>query len=217
MTSALDLSAAGLARCIRVFDRGLTASPVVHLIALSFLLPERSGASPGICLLLATSAQARRRRCERLFARLPATIGADDLESVEERVALVELARAIVSADDADEMPLAVQSGIRIVGEIARDRVSALLPELEAAPLGSVIPWMLCAELLGSTIVYRASQSASLQPYRASLLERFASLADQSAQVFWKTLASGDEPVLRERLGRVLDGLRGAATLAATA
>ncbi len=148
---------------------------------------------------------------------MPTTIGADDLESVEERVALIELARGIASADDANEMPLAMHSGVRVVGEIARDRVSALLPELEAAPLGSVVPWMLCAELLGTAIVYRASQSASLQQYRESLLERFASLADQSAQIFWKTLASGEEPVLRERLASVLDGLRGVAVLAATA
>ncbi len=149
--------------------------------------------------------------------RLPATIGADDLESVEERGALVELADALARTGDADETRLAPQSGVRIAGEIARDRVGALLPELETAPLGSVIPWILCAELLGTEIVYRASQSASLQAYRASLLERFASLSEQSPQIFWKALARGEEPLLRERLGNVIDGLRGAAALAATA
>ncbi|MHB8432060.1 MAG: hypothetical protein ACYC8W_09215 [Candidatus Tyrphobacter sp.] len=217
MTSVLDLSPTRLARCIRVLDRGLTASPIVHLIALSFLLPESAGGSSRICSLLATCARSRRKRCERLFVRLPATIGADDLESVEERGALVELADALARTGDADETRLAPQSGVRIAGEIARDRVGALLPELETAPLGSVIPWILCAELLGTEIVYRASQSASLQAYRASLLERFASLSEQSPQIFWKALARGEEPLLRERLGNVIDGLRGAAALAATA
>jgi hypothetical protein len=103
-----------------------------------------------------------------------------------------------------------------VTGEIARDRVSALLFDLRAAPLGSVVPWIFFGELLGTSIAYRSTSSDALAPYRALLLERFTALAEQSPQIFWQSLVRGGDIALRERLRAFVGAASGAKALAAT-
>ncbi len=187
-----------LLRRVRLLDGAVGKTPLSHLIALCTLVPQAAA----LC-----------ERVERLFARMPPAVAAEDLETASAREALIAASLRTLAdgmAPDAD----GGTERVRISGAIDPERVNALIAELSASPFGSVVPWLLCAELLGTSIECRGARSPVLEPYRLLLLERLVGLADQSPQIFARWLVSGDEPALDERLSTVLDALRGAAALA---
>jgi hypothetical protein len=195
MTVARDVDAHRLLRDVRVVEGALASTPVAHLMALC---------------AFSMSGEPLRDRIERLFVRAPATISDEDIESASERALIVEAARPNGGAVPQSD------ARIRIAGTADDDRVRALLAELSVAPRGSVLPWMLCAELLGTSIQYRGTETGGFLPYRQLLLQRFSALAEQSPQIFLEWLATGEESRLDDALRVALDALRGAATLAVT-
>jgi hypothetical protein len=144
---------------------------------------------------------------------MPPVIDAADLETTTEREAVIAGAGAALAPDESAGANGGAEI-VRVAGLVDAERVHALVTELRASPLGSAIPWILCAELLGTSIEYRGASSVVLETYRRHLLERLVSFADQSPQIFRRWLAAGEERDLDARLAVVLDALRGAAALA---
>lgn len=199
-----------------MFEHAFEATLLLHLVALGSMLPERVMNSEDLSRTLVALAATLRDRLALLFVRMPPTIAAEDLEEVQTRRRLIDLLQRMVTADAVERAAEPPPSGVvRIVGEVDCDRLEALIPEVAAAPLGCVIPWIACAELLGTAIEFDGTRSAVLAPYRELLLERFAVLADQSPQIFWRRLAAEKDRELDERLAAVIGALRGAASLAA--
>ncbi|HEY9085655.1 MAG TPA: hypothetical protein VIN40_06935 [Candidatus Tyrphobacter sp.] len=187
-------------RRVRLLDGALGTTPLCHLIVLSALVP---------------AAASLRERAERLFVRIPLVIAAGDMETMPERERLIDAARMTLGNGEPETaLPT---DGVRIAGLIDSDRVEALIAEVHSSPLGSVNPWILCAELLGTSIEYHGARCEVLEPYRRRLLDRLAAFADQSPQIFVRWLVNGEERELDERLAAVLDALRGAAALASRA
>ncbi len=151
-------------------------------------------------------------RCRLLFVRMPQRIEAADLEDSQDRVATLALARAIVASPDESSIPGA-QNTPCLTGDVERERIDALLPELQDAPLGSAMPWLFAAELLGTTLVWRTALSDAPAGYRSQLHARLASLAEQSPEIFRRALVQGDEPGLGGALRDVCDALRGVHSL----
>lgn len=193
MIVARDVAARRVLRDVQLLDAALAQNGVVHLLALcAFSAP----------------AQPLRARIERLFVQRPSAIRAEDLESLAERGALTDAVR------ENRDPPLLEEGFVRVEGTADGDRVEALLAEIATAPLGSVLPWLLCAELLGTSIRYGGSASTALEPYRASLLCRFAALAEQSPKAFCGWLERGRDAAADDALRVGLDALRAAGTLA---
>jgi hypothetical protein len=211
--TVLDLPPRRIASCVRVFEYAPARALLRHLVALAFLLPNRISGPARRAEALARVAAAMRERCERLFVRLPEAVDANDLEDAALRGAVIELGNAI--ADDTGVAPpLERETMPCIIGDAPRDRLGALLASLAGEPLGSAAPWVFACELLGTEIVYRATSSNAPEEYRRILLERLSALADQSPQVFWRALVTGDEPALDDALQRLYGALRGAGSLA---
>jgi hypothetical protein len=193
MTVARDVGARQLLHDVQLIDGALRERAVAHLLALC---------------ALSTAAQPLRDTIERIFVRRPVAIHAEDLESAEEREAVVRMARAATG-------PPALREGfVRIEGCANGDRVRALLAELAIAPLGSVVPWLLCVEMFGGAIRCKGSTSDALAPYRESLRLRLIPFADGPQAAFLEWLGRRGESTLDETLRAGLDALRAAARLA---
>jgi hypothetical protein len=213
--TALELTPGLLARCARISDHVTVSGLAPHVLALSWLLPQRVAGSQQVNERLAHLSRALRERCEHLYVRLPGSPSAQDIEDASSRDKTIELATAILSVQEDDAAACHDEAMPCVIGEIARDRVSALLFDLRCAPLGSVVPWIFFGELLGTSVAYRSTRSDALAPYRALLLERFTALAEQSPQIFWQSLVRGGDAALRERLRAFADAASGAKALAA--
>ncbi len=188
-----DVGARPLLHDVRLIEGALWTTPIVHLLSLcAFSAP----------------AEPMRARVERLFVRNPREIEGEDLESFEERARTVAIAQGVPTLAP-------VQDGaIRIDGVADSDRVTALLAELSVAPLGSVLPWLLSAELLGTMISYGGTATEVLAPYRALLLRRLTAFAELPPRKFLQWVTGASDVQLDRALRSVLDALRAAAGLA---
>lgn len=214
MKTALDLTPQTLSRARRFLELAPQRGLLPSLLAATALLPERACGTASLDDLVERVTFTLRERCERLFVRAPAVVRPEDLEDARDRGALLELADAVANARDSDDAEPGERALPLVVGEIAGDRVAALLFDLRDAPLGAVTPWLFACELLGTTLVYRATRSDALAGFRATLAERLSGFVDQSPEVFAQRLVSGDEPALERSASFVADALRGAAALA---
>ncbi|MGH7738486.1 MAG: hypothetical protein ACREMP_11565 [Candidatus Tyrphobacter sp.] len=204
MTTALVLTPARLAFCARVAEHAAVRSLIAHLVVLCSLLPQSIAGEIAL-------------RCQRLYVRLPMRVRAADLEDERSRAALLDLARRLSSAcEDAEEEVVEPSSSPRLVGDVASDRVKALVGAMESEPLGSAVPWVFAAEILGTRLEYRGAHSEAPAVYRALLIDVLTALAEQSPQIFRRRLVSGTEPALWDALHVMLDAAMGASALAAS-
>ncbi len=212
MTAALALPPHSLLHRVRVLEHLTGSGLLMHAIALALLLPNRVVGSQELSRSLQHFGEPLRERCERLFVRAPREVRAEQIESEEMRVRLTEVVRAIVDAEPGND---ATPPDSCLIGEVALDRIGVLLLELERAPLGSVIPWAISAELLGTTIRCRGVEYVALTSYRTALARRLTGLAEQSPEIFLRALVEGGDPALQTQLRGAVDALHAAAALAA--
>jgi hypothetical protein len=135
-----------------------------------------------------------------------------DLEDRDSRDALRNLLSDIAFAPHA--MPQAPTEGIvRVEGAIELDVVRALLPELDQAPVGAATPWLINAQLLGTTIYHDGTKSEVLEQYRSELLSVLHVLNELPLEEFHRVLTTSQNKTLDDALAQVVDALRGAAHL----
>src|SRR5262249_40252502 len=141
------------------------------------------------------------------------TITGKDLEDRDSRVALRALLDELVvaSPQPAPEPPTGI---VRIEGSIDVDKVRALMPELDTAPLGAVNPWIINAQLLGTGVLHDGTRSDALAAYREEILRVFTVLSELPIDEFHRVLTTSVNRGLDDSLAGVLDALRGAAHLA---
>jgi hypothetical protein len=145
---------------------------------------------------------------EDAFLRDPVVMRPEDVESAARRALL---ARAVYAYPGERQ---STGNAVRLCGAEERDRAEALVSELSSAPLGSPLPWLICVELLGTTIEYRGKTSNVLEPYRETLRAHLVRLADRQPADFLRWLSLVNDADLDRHLRAALDGLRAAALLA---
>ncbi len=214
----VDFTPERLANTLRMLERSNSAGGLVqHLFALRLLFPEHAQNAPAsVDETLASSSRALRAPLEKLFVRLRMprlTITGKDLEDRESRDALRDDVESLNFAPTAS--PQAPSEGIvRVVGQVEIDVVRALLPDLESAPLGAVTPWLINAQLLGTTIYHGSERADALESYRGQLLHVLSVLNELPIEEFHRVLTSSVNRTLDEALAQAVESLRGAAQIA---
>ncbi|HEY1977102.1 MAG TPA: hypothetical protein VGG89_11175 [Candidatus Baltobacteraceae bacterium] len=213
----IDFAADRLAHTIKLLERSEAGGLVQHLFALRMLFPENAvAASPALSSAFTNTSRAVRAPLERFFVRLRMprlTITGKDLEDRDSRAALRGLLDELVLASPQDA--LAPPAGIvRIEGSIDADKVRALMPELDTAPLGAVNPWIINAHLLGTSVLHDGTRSEALAAYREEITRVFTVLSELPIDEFHRVLTTSVNRGLDDSFTGVLDALRGAAHLA---
>ncbi len=218
-----DYSPDQLARTIRTLERTDAGGLIAHIFAARALLPNAlAGADPKTAQTMENAAIALRAPLDRFFVRLRMprlAVTAKDLEDRESRSAL----RALVDAAIGAQPFAAEQRGsgvVRLLGALDPNVLRERMPELESAPLGSVLPWSINAQLLGTRIEYDGSadepgSSEVLGMYRNELIDVFNVLETLPLPEFHRVLSSSVNRTLDDALGAVLDALRTAAHVVA--
>jgi hypothetical protein len=134
---------------------------------------------------------------------------AKDLEDRTSRAALGELVDAIGAAV-LGEIPQAQTGLLRLTGSLDSARLAAYRAQLDTAPLGSPVPWIVLAALLPETITANGLSDASLGAYRRALVGAFEGLASLPLEEFHRVLTARANPDLDAKLGAVKDVLRSA-------
>ncbi len=213
----VDFSPERLSNTIRMLERSDAGGLVQHLFAMRMLLPEHAvGASPQLSGSFASASRALRAPLEKLFVRLRMprlSITGKDIEDRESRDAMHNLVGDLTLAPTS--VPPQPPAGlVRIEGAVELEVVRALAADLEGLPLGAVTPWLINAQLLGTTVYYDGGKSDALESYRAELLNVFTVLAELPMMEFHRVLTSSVNRTLDESLAAVLEALRGAAHIA---
>lgn len=213
----IDFAADRLAHTIKLLERSDAGGLVEHLFALRMLFPENAvGASAGLTSAFTSASRAMRAPLERFFVRLRMprlTVTGKDIEDRDSRFALRGLLDQLVVAPASE--PLEPPSGIvRIEGTVNTDMLRALIPELDTAPLGAVTPWVINAQLLGTTLHHDGARNNVLGRYRAEILKVLTVLSELPIDEFHRVLTTSVNRSLDDALAGVLDALRGAAHIA---
>ncbi len=214
----IDFTPERLANVIKMLERSDSAGGLVqHLFALRMFFPENAIDAPQqLTQAFAGASRAVRAPLERLFVRLRMprlSLTTKDLEDRDGRDALMNLLNDLVFAPTAK--PQAPAPGtIRIEGQIELDVVRSLMPELETTPVGSVTPWLVNAQLLGTTIYNDVADRNALERYRSELLNVLLVLNELPLEEFHRVLTSSVNRTLDQALAQVLDALRNAAHIA---
>ena len=217
-----DFSQEELTQAIRTLEKSDAGGLIPHLFAVRALLPNAiAGADARLSQTVENAARAIRAPLDRLFVRLRMprlALTAKDLEDRDGRFALRALLDAVL---DASPAPLAERSGgiVRLSGAVDVDALRKRADELEHAPLGSVVPWIVSAHLLGERVEYNGGPSGSsgqgqsnvLGLYRTELIKVFSVLETLPMPEFHRVLSSSVNRTLDDALGAVLDALRAAA------
>lgn len=214
----VDFTPERLGHTLRMLERSDSAGGLIqHLFAMRMLFPEAVvDGQPQLTATFASASRALRAPLEKLFVRLRMPrlqISGKDLEDRESRDALINLVNDIIFAPSARPKP-APEGLIRVEGSVELDVVRSLLPELEAAPVGAVTPWLINAQLLGTTIYNDGQPSDSVENYRAELLNVLTVLNELPIEEFHRVLTSSVNRTLDDALAQVVEALRGAAHIA---
>jgi uncharacterized repeat protein (TIGR01451 family) len=212
----IDFAADRLAHTIKLLERTDVGGLIAHLFALRMLFPENAVlATPRLTNAFSNASRALRAPLERFFVRLRMprlAVTGKDLEDRDSRVALRALLGELVLVPAAE--PLEPPAGIvRVQGAVDVDILRALMPELDNAPLGAVNPWVINAQLLGTTVLHDGTSSTVLAGYRAEVLGVLTVLSELPMDEFHRVLTTSVNRTLDEALAGVLDALRGAAHL----
>ncbi len=218
-TLYVDFSQEQLAQTVRMLEKSDAGGLIAHLFAVQALSPNAlAGADPRTAQIMENSARTVRAPLDRFFVRLRVprlTITAKDLEDRDSRFALRTLLDRVAGAPAQPHVgrPVAL---VRLSGEADVNALRARSAELESAPLGSVIPWIASAQLLGTRVEYNGSgRSEVLGLYRTELLKVFGVLETLPMPEFHRVLASSVNRTLDDALAAVLDALRAAVQVVA--
>lgn len=211
-----------LTQAIRTLEKSDAGGLIPHVFAIRALFPSAvAGADARLAQTAENAARAIRAPLDRLFVRLRVprlAITAKDLEDRDSRFALRGLVSTIVDAPAA-ALDARAAGVVRLSGAVDVAALEKRLPELESAPLGSVVPWIVYTQLLGERVDYNGSSPSAgsaqaslvLGLYRAELIKVFSVLETLPMPEFHRVLSSSVNRTLDDALGAVLDALRSAA------
>ncbi len=213
-----DFAPERVASIVRLLERADAGGGLIaHFFALRSLFPEHLlGATPSHDEALMSAGLAMRAPLERLFVRLRMprlTITSKDLEDRDARLALRRATDRLFSADPAQTLPPRAAGNLRIEGSVDVATFKPLLAELDASPIGSATPWMINAQVLGTSITTDDGIDTAIASYRAQLLDIFGVLSELPLDEFHRVLASSVNRTLDDALTAVLQTLRTAAHL----
>lgn len=210
----IDFSQEDLAQAIRTLEKSDAGGLIPHLFAVRTLFPTAVAGDLRLAQTVENAARAIRAPLDRLFVRLRVprlAITAKDLEDRDSRFALRGLVAAVLDAPAA-ALPVRPTGVVRLSGAVDAAALKKCLPELEQTPLGSVIPWIVNAHLLGERVDYNGGgRSDVVGLYRAELIKVFSVLETLPMPEFHRVLSSSVNRTLDDALGAVLDALRSAA------
>jgi len=213
----VDFTPERLTHTIRMLERSDSAGGLVqHLFALRMLFPEHAAGAPQLTEAFGGASRALRAPLEKLFVRLRMprlSITGKDLEDRESRDALRALLDLVNYAPTGTLEP-GPEGVTRVAGAIELDVVRSLIPDLDAAPLGAVTPWLINAQLLGTTLYHDGERSDELETYRTELLNVLTVLSELPIDEFHRVLTTSVNRTLDDALAHVLNALRGAARIA---
>jgi hypothetical protein len=207
LTVILDLPEERLTRTLRYLEQADFQGLITHFFVLRAFFPDAiAGADDGVQQKLDKLREALRATLDRLFIklRLPRyALTAKDLEDGASRSALRDLLE-VVSSGGVRPTALPAPAGVRISGTIDAAALAASLPLLEAAPLGSVVPWLALVPLVGSTIERAGTHHPELGRYRDALASALNSVAPLPLTEFHRVLISSTNASLDETLRDVV-------------
>jgi hypothetical protein len=217
----LDLSHEELAHAIQTLEKSDAGGLIPHLFAVRALFPNAiAGADARVAQTVENAAHAIRAPLDRLFVRLRMprlAVSAKDLEDRDSRFALRALVDAVLDARPQAPAADAPQGLVRLSGTVDVDALRRRGAELEHAPLGAVVPWIISSHLIGERIEYSTEESSNvLALYRTELIKVFSVLETLPIPEFHRVLSSSVNRTLDDALGAVLDALRAAAQYSVT-
>ncbi|MFN2459074.1 MAG: hypothetical protein ABR591_00065 [Candidatus Velthaea sp.] len=190
-----------------------------HLFVIGTLVPDGiAGLNGDVAAKFTAQREGLRDVIGRLFMkmRLPRyVLTGKDLEDRTARAALVELVAALRTAQpsaagDGAEAPLVIE------GPLDRERIVAHLEALETDALGTARPWLVLAELLGSTMTWPSGSSSALGQYRRAVIATLVTVASLPTEEFHRVLGGSSNAALDAALGDVRAALRDALEATAT-
>lgn len=212
LTVTLELPEERLARTLRYIEQADFQGLISHFFALRAFFPDAvHGTRNGdVQPKLDEVRESLRGTLDRLFIklRLPRyALTAKDLEDGTSRAALRDLLDTVAqSRVTASTLP--APTGLRIWGTVDQAVLAGTLPSLEAAPLGSVVPWLAIAPLIGSTIEGGPLRSDAIGRYRDALVAALNNVAQLPLTEFHRVLISSSNASLDEALREVVRTLR---------
>lgn len=220
----VDFTSEELPHVIRSLEKSDAGGLIPHVFAIRAFFPNAiAGADGRLAQTAENAARAVRAPLDRFFVRLRVprlAITAKDLEDRDSRFALRALVGAVL---DAPVAPLAARpvGTVRLSGAVDLHALRERADELENTPLGSVVPWIVNAQLIGERVDYNGSSGSTqaghsdvLGLYRGELIKVFSVLETLPMPEFHRVLTSSVNRTLDDALGAVLDALRSAAHLA---
>ncbi|HXP91877.1 MAG TPA: hypothetical protein VN905_00270 [Candidatus Binatia bacterium] len=211
LSVTLDLPEERLTRTLRYLEQADFQGLITHFFAMRAFFPDTiHGADEGVQVRLDALREAQRTTLDRLFIklRLPRyALTAKDLEDGVSRGALRDLLGAI-SNSSVRAAVLPAPTNVRIWGTVDAVAVGSSLPSLEAAPLGSVAPWIAIVPLIGSMIERGTARSEAIGQYRSVLSIALNNVAPLPLTEFHRVLISSTNAALDEALREVVQTLR---------
>jgi uncharacterized repeat protein (TIGR01451 family) len=214
-TLYVDFSQDQVVQAIRTIEKSDAGGLIPHLFAIVSLFPNAAaGADPRTAQIIENSVRGVRAPLDRFFVRLRMarlSVTAKDLEDRDSRLALRALVDAVAAAKP-EETGYRPHGIVRFVGDVDVELLRKRAPELDTSPLGSVVPWIINANLIGTRVEYNGGgRSDVLGLYRTELLKVFGVLETLPMPEFHRVLTSSVNRTLDDALGAVLDALRSAA------
>lgn len=215
----VDFAADRLEHTLKLLERSDAGGLIQHLFTLRMLFPENAvAATPSLAAAFAQASRTLRAPLERFFVRLRMprlAVTGKDLEDRESRAALRSLiAELVLAAPSSYAQPPA--GVVRVEGTFSVDVLRALISELDTAPLGAVTPWVINAQLFGTSLLHDGERNDALGEYREQVLRVLTVLSELPIDEFHRVLTTSVNRSLDESLARVLDALRDAAHLPST-
>jgi hypothetical protein len=181
-----------------------------HLLVLRAFFPGIADGSPQLDTLLESARAVLHEALDRLFikTRIPGyAITNEDMEDESSREKIRQLFVSLIHERSTGIVPQRKRV-VRIISPINSSQMEALATHLEAAPLGSVVPWYALAHLLGEVLECDGFQAGHIGAYRDALIETMNTFIPSPVCMFHHALTAEKFPRLGEALGNVLSSFQ---------
>ena len=210
----IDYNEERLTRALRILDKAQFGGMLLHVFAIRTFFPENIvNADADTEKSFRVYNRALGGMLDRLFVRLRIpryTLTSKDIEDRDMRFALRTLCAEVARAPVGDDVPDRNDGVVRIGGKLDTNALRLLSTELESAPLGAAVPWLICAMMMGTSIVFEHRVIGSLAGYRDELLAAFSKMQALPLEEFHRVLRDSVNQSLDRALEDVLESLRSA-------
>jgi uncharacterized repeat protein (TIGR01451 family) len=203
---ALDLMPERLDWIVEYLEEARFRGVVAHLMVLRALFPTQTGSAEGTALLR-RHGELLGELVDRLFIKLRvpgATLERDDLETEQLRESLRNLLDALAREPAPERLD---ERGLRLVGMVDAERLSALSAALDREKLVTAAPWHAITALIGTSLRRDGVVVADFRAYRNALAATLGAMTDLSPTAFEAALHEPGEIELEVERENVLRAL----------